>query len=61
VYEDQVYGVVKHRMVILSMIYKIICKPWGLFIFVVLPILYIVGSEIIIAMLEAEERKRNRD
>jgi len=30
VYEDQVYGVVKHRMVILSMIYKIICKPWGL-------------------------------
>ena len=60
VYEDQLYGVVQAKATILSFIYKVIGTPIGMLIFVVIPILYIVGSEIIIALLEKEERRRSK-
>lgn len=60
VYEDQLYGVVQAKTTILSFIYKVIGTPIGMLIFVVIPILYIVGSEIIIALLEKEERRRSK-
>ena len=43
VYEDQLYGVVVYRMPILSFIYKIVGTTYGLFFFVVIPLLYIIG------------------
>ena len=58
VYEDQLYGKVIYKSVILSFIYKIISTNIGLFLFIVIPILYIVGSEILSVMLEKEERRR---
>lgn len=58
VYERQLYGVVTHRAVILSFIYKIVGSKYGLFVFVILPLLYIIGSEVISAMLESEEKRR---
>ena len=58
VYEDQLYGKVIYKSVILSFIYKIISTNIGLFLFIVIPILYIIGSEILSAMLEKEERRR---
>lgn len=58
VYEDQVYGVIVWNPKILSFIYKIINTKYGLFVFVVLPIFYIVGSEMLNAMLEREEERR---
>lgn len=61
VYQDQVFGVVKHKMVLLSFVYKIVGKPIGMFLFVILPIFYIIGSEIIGVMLEKEEKRRNKE
>ena len=58
VYEDQLYGKVIYKSVILSFIYKIISTNIGLFLFIVIPILYIIGSEILSVMLEKEERRR---
>lgn len=60
VYEDQLYGVIIHKMVILSFIYKIVGTPIGLFILVVIPILYIIGSEILSFMLKKEEERRSK-
>lgn len=60
VYEDQIYGVVKHKSTILSFIYKTINTKYGMFIFIVVPIFYVIGSEMLSFMLEKEEEKRNK-
>ena len=56
--EDQVYGVVVYKVFILSLVYKVIGTTWGLFVFVVIPLLYIIGSEMLEIMLEKEEERR---
>lgn len=58
--ESQLYGVVVYKSIILSFIYKIIGTKYGLFIFVILPLLFIIGSEIVSAMLDKEEQRRQR-
>lgn len=58
VYENQVYGVIVWNPKILSFIYKIVGTQYGLFIFVVLPIFYVIGSEMLTAMLENEAKRR---
>ena len=58
VYEKQVYGVIVWNPKILSFIYKIVGTQYGLFIFVILPIFYIIGSEMLTAMIENEEKRR---
>lgn len=58
--EDQLYGVVKYRVITLSFIYKIVGTPLGFFIFVVVPILYIIGSELVSSLMEKEEQRRNK-
>lgn len=58
VYEDQLYGKVIYKTVILSFIYKVISTNIGMFIFVVIPILYIVSSELLTFMLEKADKKR---
>lgn len=58
VYEDQIYGVVVYKAVLLSFIYGVVSSKYGLFVFVVIPILYIVGSELLSAMLEKEDKRR---
>ena len=58
--EDQLYGVVKYRVMILSLVYKVVGTPLGFFIFVVLPILYIIGSELVISLLEKEKKRREK-
>ncbi len=60
VYEDQLLGIIVYKSIILSFIYKIVATPIGLFLLVVLPILYIIGSEIIGAMLRKEEERRRK-
>lgn len=59
VYYDQVYGVIIHKGVILSFIYKIVASKYGIFLFIILPLLYIIGSEMISFMLDKEEKRRN--
>ena len=58
VYENQIYGIVVREAKILSFVYKFVGTPSGMFIFIVIPILYIVGSEMIYVMLEKEDKRR---
>lgn len=58
VYQDQVFGVVKYKSILLSLIYKVVGTKVGMFVFVVIPMIYIIGSEILGFMLEKEEEKR---
>ena len=58
VYADQIYGVVVHRSKVLSFIYKTVNTKYGMFIFIVIPIFYIIGSEMLAFLLEKEEERR---
>lgn len=60
VYEDQIYGVIVHEAKLLSYVYKCVSNPNGMFIFIVIPILYVIGSEMIYFMLDKEEKRRNK-
>lgn len=56
--ETQLYGKVIYKTVLLSFIYSIVSKPIGMFILVLVPIMYIIISEIIITLVEKEEKRR---
>jgi len=56
--EDQLFGVVKYKSFLLSVIYKIIKTSIGFYLFIIIPILYIISSEIIGALLRKEEKRR---
>ena len=44
----------------MSFIYKKVNTKSGLFLFVILPIFYIIGSEILGSLLEKEEKRREK-
>ena len=56
---DQVYGKIIRKSTILSFIYMIVGSKYGLFLFIIIPLFYIIGSEILSFMLEKEEKRRN--
>ena len=58
VYQDQLYGVVVYKFKILSLVYKIIGTKVGLFFCVILPMLYIITSEVLEFLLDKEEKRR---
>ena len=58
VYADQIYGIVVHRSEVLSFIYRTVNTKYGMFIFIVIPIFYIIGSEMLAFLLEKEEERR---
>ena len=58
--ESQVYGVVKYKVKTLSFIYKVVGTKVGLFFFIILPLFYIIGSEIIYTLIEKEEERRKK-
>lgn len=58
--ESQLYGVVKYKIKSLSLIYKVVGTPIGVIVFVILPLLYIIGSEMVISLLEKEKERRNK-
>lgn len=60
VYENQIYGVVVHEAEILSLIYKIINTQYGMFILIIIPIFYIIGSEMLAFLLDNEEKRRGK-
>ncbi len=57
--EEQVYGVVKRKLYTLSFVYKIVGTTLGLFICVILPLLYIIGSEVLAFLLDKEDKRRS--
>ena len=61
VYEDQIYGKIIHKSTILSFISKTIRTPIGLVILIIIPVFYIIGSEMLSALLSREEKRRNRE
>ena len=56
--EDQVYGVVVYKSFVLSLVYRIVGTSIGFYLFIIVPILYVIGSEIIAGLLEKEEKRR---
>lgn len=57
---EQIYGVIVHEAKILSAIYGVVAKPTGMFIFVIIPVFYVIGSEFVSLLLEKDEEKINR-
>lgn len=58
VYERQLYGKVIYRSFILSVIYKIVGTNLGFYLFIIIPLIYIIGSEVITTLLNKEEKRR---
>lgn len=58
--EDQLYGKVIYKSIILSAIYRIVATDMGFYMFIIIPMMYIIGSEIIHAMLEKEKKRREQ-
>ncbi len=56
--EDQLYGKVIYKSIILSMVYKIISTNLGFYLLIIVPLLYIVASEAITMLLDREARRR---
>lgn len=57
----QLYGKVIYKCAIISLVYKIVSTNIGFYLFIIIPILYIISSEIIFTLLDKEEKKRNKD
>lgn len=58
VLEEQLLGVVVYRSIILSFLYRIISTSVGFYILIIIPLMYIIGYEIINVMLKKEEKRR---
>ena len=58
--EEQVYGKIVHEAKLLSFVYGLVAKPAGMFIFVIVPVFYIIGLEFLSFLLEKDEEKRNK-
>lgn len=58
--EEQLYGVVKYKSIILSTIYKIVSSKVGFYLFIIIPIVFIIGSEILSILLKKEEARRQK-
>ena len=56
--EDQIYGVIVGEMKLLTFIYRLVDKPTGMFIFVIIPLFYVIGSEFLGFLLDREEERR---
>lgn len=58
VHEDQLYGVVIYKTKILSFVKKIVSTDIGMILFIIIPILYIIISEMISFLMEKEEKRK---
>lgn len=59
-YENQIYGVVIYRSLILSIIYRIVATKIGFYLFIIIPLLYIIISEMLSTLLSREEKRREK-
>lgn len=60
VHEDQLYGVVVYKAQLLSFVRKVISTDMGMLLFIIIPILYIIISEMIAILIEKEEKRREK-
>ncbi len=61
VHESQIYGKVIHKSAVLSFISNTIRTPVGLVVLIIIPVFYIIGSEMLTGLLAREEKRRNRE
>lgn len=61
VMQDQLYGVVVYKSILLSTIYKIVATDIGFYLFIIIPVMFIIGSEIISTLMSKEEKRRNNN
>ena len=59
--ETQLYGKVIYKCAIISLVYKIVSTNVGFYLFIIVPILFIISSEIIETLLKKEEKKRKTE
>lgn len=55
---EQVYGVVTYRSILLSLIYRVIGTKVGFYLCIIIPIMFIIGSEMVATLLDKEEERR---
>ena len=60
VHEEQLFGVVVYKTKLLSFVRKIISTDIGMLLFIIIPILYIIISEMIATLVEKEEKRREK-
>lgn len=60
VHEDQLYGVVVYKTKLLSFIRRIINTDIGMLCLIIIPIIYIIVSEMISILIEKEEKRREK-
>ena len=60
VHEDQLYGVVVYKTKLLSSVRKIISTDTGMLVLIIIPIVYIIVSEMIAILIEKEEKRRSK-
>lgn len=58
--EEQLYGLVIYRSILLSLVYRIVATNIGFYLFVIIPLLFVIGSEVLTILLKREEEKRAR-
>ena len=61
IFEHQLYGVVIYKSVILSIIYRIVATRIGFYLFIIIPFMFIIGSEIVSTLLAKEEKRRQKN
>lgn len=59
--EDQIYGKIVYKPVVLSAFYKIIGTDVGFFLCIVIPVMGIIIYEMIVILLNKEEKRRKLD
>jgi signal peptidase len=58
--ENQLYGIVIYKSTILSTIYRIVGTDLGFCLFIIVPLAYIIGAEILSTLLDKEEKRREK-
>jgi len=58
IYEEQLYGVIVHKIAILSFVYQIISTDLGFYFCIIVPLILVIGYEIVQTMIRIEDKKR---
>ena len=61
VVENQLYGVVVYKSFILSLVYRIVGTKIGFYLFIIVPILIIIGSEMISTLQERRKKLKSKE
>lgn len=60
VHEEQLFGVVVYKTKLLSFVKKIVSTDIGMILFIIIPILYIIVSEMVAFLIEKEEKRKEK-